>query len=321
MRRDNLFGITGVLLLSMIVSLVPAGAQSETYQEAYDVGYGDGYSAGETDRIERRPFDFANRPAYQRAETGFDPDLHDRDVYEVAYRRGFGDGYEDGYGLGEPGRVDLPPTVMDRDSAEVLSDAVTSGRVVLDEGTEFRVRLLQTLSTSRNERGDSVVAELIEPVTLDGDLALPEGTRLHGSITHLKRAGRIRGRAEMTLQFSEMELPNDQTIAAAATVVGIEERADEEVKEGGGTIQAPGEKGEDAKKVGTSAGIGALIGILSGGGSGAKTGAIVGGAVGLGGVLATRGSDLVLQTETELLVRLDRDLTVTTGMLRHQSSP
>lgn len=309
----------GILLLAMATSGA-IHAQQETYREAYDRGYQDGSSSGEGDRAAQRPFDFANKAVYQEGLQGFDPERHQRDVYIVAYRRGFEDGYEVGYGLDRaaPTAAPVPPPVAS--SMAPQPRAAQGGRTVLPAGTEILVRLAESLSTQRNEAGDQFRAEVLGP-DASGIAPIPAGSRLVGTVTHVKRPGRVRGRAEITLAFEEVILPDGTALAMSGTVVDVEPRRADKVSSNDGTIQAPGEKGDDVKRVGASAGIGALIGILTGGGGGARAGAVIGAATGTVGVLATRGNDLLLPAETELLVRLERDLTVPTGVLRPEPQP
>ncbi|HUG44212.1 MAG TPA: hypothetical protein VMN76_08225, partial [Acidobacteriota bacterium] len=46
-------------------------AQQETYRVAYDNGHQLGLEAGRTDRDDQRPFDFANKRAFQMADDGY----------------------------------------------------------------------------------------------------------------------------------------------------------------------------------------------------------------------------------------------------------
>ncbi len=287
-------------------------ASQDTYREAYDAGFQDGSAVGVRHRENHLAYDFADDHAYLDATRGYDPQTHDREVYRVAYRRGFEDGYEEGYGLGA-GRQS-PSSPQDGTTGEAPAAKGLAGRYVIPKGTEVRVRLLDTLATQRNEVGDSFRAETVGDVIIDSEVAIPSGSKVFGEVTLVKRAGRIRGRSEMNLKFSQVELPDGRRFPFDATVVSIEEQRDEKVKNDDGTLEAPGGKGGDAKKIGAAAGIGALIGILAGGG--AKVGAVIGALTGTAGVLAMRGSDLLLPVETELVVKLNQDVTVTSGLLR-----
>jgi type IV secretion system protein VirB10 len=178
------------------------------------------------------------------------------------------------------------------------------------------VRLLDLLSTQRNERGDSFSAEVMADIRCEDAIAVPVGTKISGNITHLKRAGRIRGRSEMNLEFIQMELPNGLKVPITATVASIEEQADEDVNDSEGTIQGKSTKSRDIKRIGGGTGIGALIGVLAGGGKGAKIGAAAGAVAGVAGTLATRGDDIVLYPQTEIVIKLSREVAVSPDILR-----
>ena len=306
----GLVRLTLLMCLVLIPLMFDASAQ-DTYREAYDAGFEDGRKVGHRDHTRRGPYDFANDVLYENGDRGFEQGKHERDVYVIAYRRGFEDGYENGYGLGESGPAEVS------EAHKVKREAIDQ-RCRLPAGTEMEVRLINLLSTKRNERGDDFEAEVLEEVLCEEEVVIPVGTKVTGSITHLKRAGRIRGRSEMNLAFSELELPNRLKVPITATVVSIEDKADEDVKDDEGTIQGKSSKSSDIKRVGGGAGIGALIGVLTGGGKGAKIGAAVGAVAGGAGTLATRGDDIVLYPDTELIIKLNRDTAVSTEILRRK---
>ncbi|UCF37714.1 MAG: hypothetical protein JSU96_02280 [Acidobacteriota bacterium] len=312
MCRFFVRSIVLVLLLGCVCGSLLA--QPDTYRVAYDSGRVAGEQAGRADQEGAAPFDFANKVDYQTALNGFDASIHDRDVYMVAFRRGFEDGYEVGYGLGQEKKTlsAPPPVVVD----DPIPSYPTGGRIIVPSGTEIEVRLLETLSTKRNERGDDFRAEVMRDIEINGEIAIPAGSRVNGTITHLKQAGRIKGRAEMNLSFNEIEPRGGLAFPIQGTVASIEDRADERVKDDEGTLEGPASKGEDGKRVAKTTGIGALLGVLTGGGRGAKIGAAVGAVAGIAGILATRGQDMVIPSETELVIRLDADASVPTGLLR-----
>jgi type IV secretion system protein VirB10 len=306
--------LVAILFLSMAAPAFSLASQ-DTYRAAYDIGYADGTAAGKQDYRGSKPFDFANRAGYQDGLNGFDDQIHDRDVFVVGYRRGFEDGYEVGYGLTESAPPAPKPAANPVPPASAQQSNLT-GRTVVPAGTQISIRLRETLSSQRNERDDEFRAEVLKGVEVNSLVVIPAGSQIYGTITHVKRAGRIRGRSEMNLRFDEIELPSGSRFPLEATVVSVEEQADEEVKDDEGTIQGTSTKGKDAKKIGFTTGIGALIGVLTGGGSGAKVGAAVGAVGGSAGVLATRGRDIVLPSGTELQIKLDQEVAVPTGLLR-----
>lgn len=324
-RRWTIFrlvlGLVGALTLWAVLSPQLVRAQSpftsETYREAYDAGFTDGLQAGQQDKERERHFDLANKKAFQTADRTFDAQRHNRDVYIVAYRRGFEDGYEQGYGLsGKKGAgqqvavTSVSPSVVpatDRPAALSLKGKT----VQVPAGTEIRIKLLDTLSTRRNARGDTFRAEVLEDVRLEGQTVIPRGARLHGRIGHLKRAGRIAGRAQMSLEFDRIEFADGTNFPIQASVASIEPRADKTIKDEEGTLEAPPERGEDLRRMGTSTGVGGLIGVIGGGKKGAGVGAAAGAVIGLASILSTRGRDIDLYSHTELTIRLNREAQIT----------
>jgi hypothetical protein len=113
-------------------------------------------------------------------------------------------------------------------------------------------------------------------------------------VTHVERAGRVQGRAQLAFVFTRLE----------ADSVG------EDVNTAPVAYVADSTKGEDATKIGVGAVGGAIVGGILGGGSGAAKGAVIGGAAGTGVVLATRGDEVTLGKGTILATSLASPLTV-----------
>jgi hypothetical protein len=65
---------------------------------AFDVGYRDGITAGQTDQGRNVRSNYRASAAYQSADRGYRPSAGDRDAYTLQFRDGFERGYQDGYG-------------------------------------------------------------------------------------------------------------------------------------------------------------------------------------------------------------------------------
>ncbi len=308
--------LQAILILAFLCPGFSSFAQesdvSSTYREAYDAGFQEGTEAGREDRRTERTTEIATHETYQSAQIGFDPQKHDKDVYYVAFRRGFEDGYASGFGhlTDKKPRGPAPPPqpVSLRHTAEISTDEtrpLPSRYVRVRIGTEVNVRLLDTISTGRNERGDVFGAETTEDIAIEGEVAVPRGTPIQGKIAYLRRAGRIKGRAEMKLLFYELHFSDSAKVHIDATVKAVRDRP--EKPDGEGNIEGRSSKAGDTAKVGASAAIGALIGLISGGKKGGAIGAGAGAIIGLGGVLGSRGKDIVLAEQTELLITFDRE--------------
>jgi hypothetical protein len=156
--------------------------------------------------------------------------------------------------------------------------------------------MINTLSTNRNLPGDSFEATLEKPLTVDGWLVAPKGSRVEGRVLESKKAGRVKGVAELSFDLVRLTTADGKNVDIATAPFG-----------------EAGEKSrnEDLKKIGWGAGIGAVIGAIAWGGKGAAIGAGAGAGAGAGTVLATRGETVVVPTETRLTFRLTESLQVT----------
>jgi|SRR5215204_1686860 len=151
-------------------------------------------------------------------------------------------------------------------------------------GTALSLSLITPLSTETAKVETPVSARLRQPIVVDGFTVVPAGATLHGDVTEVERAGRVKGRSRLVFRFAEVQV-NGQRDPLRTNAL---------------TFEGEATKSEDATKVGGGAGIGAVIGGIVGGASGAAKGAVIGGAAGAGTVLATRGRDVELAEGTEL---------------------
>src|SRR5436190_481411 len=76
--------------------------------------------------------------------------------------------------------------------------------ITIPAGTKFKVSLQTPISSKLSEVGDTVVVSLLEPIRIDQHTAVARGTELTGKITQMKRAGRVKGRAELYVLINEL---------------------------------------------------------------------------------------------------------------------
>src|SRR6185312_14779261 len=133
----------------------------------------------------------------------------------------------------------------------------------------------------------------------DSHIVIPPGSYVTGTVTEVKRPGRVKGRGELYVRFDSITLPNGVTREFRSRLGSIDARGDERLDKKEGEIQSDSNKGGDARTVG--------VGAASGAGIGAAAGA----AAGLAGVLLSRGPDAVLAKGSTIEMVLDRPLTFT----------
>lgn len=201
-------------------------------------------------------------------------------------------------------------------SAPVTPAATVSpaGKTYLvDTGTHIPLSLINSVSTRNAIAGDRVYLESVFPVLVDGRIVIPPGSYVAGTITEIKRPGKVKGRGEFHLRFDSLTLPNGATRDFRAHVTGLDGRASEELDRNEGTIRSEGNKIGDVKTVGEATAAGASIGALAGSiarapGMGAAIGAGAGAAAALMAVMFTRGPDAVLAKGTTIEMVLDRQV-------------
>jgi hypothetical protein len=153
-------------------------------------------------------------------------------------------------------------------------------------------------------------------------LVIPRGSIVIGVVADAQKAGRVKGRSSLSLRFESLTLPNGIMRDFRALPDQVDGHGNVDKSEG--KINGDGNKGGDARTVGTTtaagAGIGGAIGAASGHvGSGLGIGAAAGAAAGLAGVLGSRGPEVVLPPGTTMELVLDRDLHYTLDDLRHRA--
>lgn len=166
--------------------------------------------------------------------------------------------------------------------------------IVVPAGTVLTVTIDQSISTKTNSSGDAFAASLAEPVTVDGQTAIPQGAHASGTVTQAQSAGRIKGGALLALTLDSVTV-NGQKYQ-------VQSSSFEEAGKGRGKRTAIGGGG--------GAAFGAIVGALAGGGKGAAIGALAGGGAGTAGAAFTGNRDFTIPAETRLHFKLTQPLTI-----------
>ena len=171
--------------------------------------------------------------------------------------------------------------------------------VLVPIGTNLKVRLNDTLSSTDSRVGDRFTAIVIDPVRFS------EGTA-HGHIKSILKSGKVQGRTTMNLAFDSIDLPGDPAKHGVlhgyvTRIYGTNAKTDEE-----GGVQSESRGKQTLKRSGIGATAGAIIGGIAGGGKGAAIGLILGGAGGAGSVAINGHKELKIESGTEMLVHVTR---------------
>jgi type IV secretion system protein VirB10 len=182
-------------------------------------------------------------------------------------------------------------------------------------GTHILLSLTSSISTKNSKEGDRVYLQTAVPVAQDGNIVIPRGSYVQGTVTKTKPAGRLSSKGELYLLFDSLTLPNGVTRDFRARLTSADATKGK-VDSAEGKIT--GDTGKDPHKVATGVGIGTMGGVIVGGAAGHPvTGLGVGAAAGLAAVLLSKNQDVVLPRGTSVEMVLDRDLYYTAAELRH----
>jgi type IV secretion system protein VirB10 len=196
---------------------------------------------------------------------------------------------------------------------EPETSAKAEKQFTVTPGTRIPLSLINSVSTKHAAEGDRVYLETVFPILTDGRVVIPPGSYVAGTVTQVKRPGRVKGRGELYLRFDSLTLPNGVTRDFRARVGALDGRASEDLDKEEGKIRSEGNKSGDAQKVGEAAAAGAGIGAIAGSvagrtGMGVGIGAGAGAAAALMGVLLSRGPEAVLAKGTTLEMVVDRPI-------------
>src|SRR5271169_6265142 len=211
------------------------------------------------------------------------------------------------------------PQLVPRNSIPQQQSNVDAGAdYTVPSGTKIPLTLTQGITTKTAKEGDPVYAQTAFPITQDNHIVIPAGSYVQGVVRRVVRPGRVKGRAELQMNFTSMIFPNGYTVLLPATVQGVPGSQNVDTKGTEGTIQGQGSKGKDAATIAKTTATGAGIGAIAGSGKGAGIGAAAGSAIGIATVLMTRGPEIQLDPGSSVEMILERELNLEGAKLRQQ---
>jgi hypothetical protein len=213
---------------------------------------------------------------------------------------------------------DQPQLVPRNSIPQQQSNVDPSQAYSVPAGTKVPLTLTQGITTKTAKEGDPVYAQTAFPITQNNRIVIPAGSYVQGVVRRVVRPGRVKGRAELQMNFTSMIFPNGYTVLLPATVQGVPGSQNVDTKGSEGTIQGQGSKGKDAATIAKTTAAGAGIGAISGSGKGAGIGAAAGSALGIATVLMTRGPEIQLDPGSSVEMILERELNLEGAKLRQQ---
>jgi BON domain-containing protein len=166
--------------------------------------------------------------------------------------------------------------------------------IVVPAGTALTVITSQALSSKTSQAGQTFLATLAQPISVEGRPALPKGATVSGKVVSAKAKGKIKGEGELSLTLTSISV-QDHTYEIQTSVL---------------SSTAKGKGKRTAVTTGGGAAGGALIGGIAGGGKGAGIGALVGAGAGFIGGAVTGNKQVEVPAESALSFTLNESLTL-----------
>ena len=147
----------------------------------------------------------------------------------------------------------------------------------LAEGTNIRVRLLDTLSTKETNAGTAFKAQVATDVYKNGRVIIPAGSELRGRVVNVTQGHHFGPAATLRLRPDVVILPDGTAYHLYAQV--IESKAPNTRTDSEGGIQPSSHLKKEAIEYGAGAGTGAIVGAKIAGLHGAVIGSLIGAGV------------------------------------------
>ncbi len=165
---------------------------------------------------------------------------------------------------------------------------------VVPAGTAIPVILGSTINSKTASPGDAFNGSVATDISVDGEVAIPKGAQVTGTVVTSKKQGTFKGEADLSVKLTSIQVGGKQYAIATSTYAS--------------TVKGKGKR--TAVATGGGAVAGALIGGLAGGGKGAAIGAGIGGGGGLAVSGATGGENVQFSAESRITFKLTSAVTI-----------
>ena len=178
-------------------------------------------------------------------------------------------------------------------------------------GSHVLLRMVNSINTHTAREGDQVYLQTASPIAGDGKILVPPGTYVQGVVSHVRRSGKVAGRAELGIRLETLTLDGKSLKISPRLAAVDSNETGQRVEEKESTVKQGSDYGRDARQIAILAGSGAGIGgIADRSWKGAGIGGGIGGAVGVASTLLTRGKEVELRAGSTLDVVFDRAITI-----------
>ena len=186
----------------------------------------------------------------------------------------------------------------------------------VDAGVKVPLNLINSISTKHSQEGDRVYLETAFPILSRGRIVIPVGSYVAGTVTEIKKPGRVKGRGELYVRFDSLTLPNGVTRDFTSRMGTMDANSSGKLDRDEGKVVSEGNKSGDLQTVAETTATGASLGSIAGAashsvGKGLGIGAAAGATAGIIAILVSRGPDAILAKGSTVEMVLDRSISFT----------
>jgi len=192
---------------------------------------------------------------------------------------------------------------------------VSAARPAVPVGTIIPLEIKNTINSRTAYVGEAVYCETIYPVTEGDRIAIPAHSFVKGTVTDVVRPGHVKGKAQLSLRFESITLPDGITRPLEAKVFSLAGARLSESK-----AQEESAEPADGQSMAAS---GAGDAVIDASGLGSPSPLSMG-AEGVGGLvlmLVSRGKIIILRPGTTLEIELSAPLTLGSSRASHSARP
>jgi hypothetical protein len=107
-------------------------------------------------------------------------------------------------------------------AAALLATVLSAGAAEIPPGTHILLRMLNSVGTRTASEGTQVYLQTVTPVAIDNAIVIPPGTYVQGSVSHAKRSGRVKGRAELGIRLETMTFTGGKIVKISPRLSAVD---------------------------------------------------------------------------------------------------
>src|ERR1700721_1081273 len=134
----------------------------------------------------------------------------------------------------------------------------------VESGVKIPLSLINSVSTKHSMEGDRVYLETAFPILANHRIVIPVGSYVAGTVTQVKKPGRVKGRGELYVRFDTLTLPNGVSRDFRSRMGTLDASSSGNLDRAEGRVESEGDRLGDTRTVAETTATGASVGAIAG---------------------------------------------------------